>query len=87
MHTYRFGALDANAVEDVKADPPGHRARRHPRRRISHCRRPERQTNRLTHLAEMRQLRVTLAEYLGTRAGLEYVALLNAMAVWGGVVI
>ena len=47
----------------------------------------EGQTNRLTHFAEMRQLRVTLAEYLGTRAGLEYVALLNAMAVWGGVVI
>ena len=47
----------------------------------------EGQTNRLTHFAEMRQLRVTLAEYLGTRAGLEYAALLNAMAVWGGVVI
>ena len=47
----------------------------------------EGQTNWLTTFAGMRQLRVTLAEYLGIRVGLEYVALLKAMAVWGGMAI
>ena len=42
----------------------------------------EGQTNWLAHLAGMRQLRVSLAEYLDIRLGPEHVALVNAMCVW-----
>ena len=40
------------------------------------------QTNWLTHLAGLRELRVSVAEYLGIRVGAEHRALANAMAVW-----
>ena len=39
-------------------------------------------TNWLAHLAGMRDLRVSLAEYLGIRVGAERAALASAMAVW-----
>ena len=42
----------------------------------------ENQTNWLTHLAGLRDLRVSVAEYLGIRVGAEHRALANAMAVW-----
>ena len=42
----------------------------------------ENQTNWLTHLAGLRELRVSVAEYLDIRVGAEYRALANAMAVW-----
>ena len=42
----------------------------------------EGQTNWLAHFAGLRELRVSLAEYLGIRVGPEYAALVNAMAVW-----
>ena len=38
----------------------------------------EGQTNWLAHLAGSRELRVSLAEYLGIRVGSEYAALVNA---------
>ena len=41
----------------------------------------ENQTNWLTRLAGLRELRVCVAEYLGVRVGAEHRALANAMAV------